>query len=169
MRNPQANAMVERAHQTIGNMIRSQQIRDRNDLPQEDAWTGILSAVGFAMRATVHTTSRAMPSQLMFNHDAIHNVRFEADWQYIKDRKQRFIWQNQQRENAHRKPHQYAIDDQVLVLQNPSRKHGKDHFQGVYKVTQVNPNGTVWLKQSTPNGGVVTQTWNIQNLVPYKA
>ena len=168
-RNPQANSMVERAHQTISNMLRTQQIRDRDSLPEEDPWTGTLSAIGFAMRATVHTTSRATPSQLVFNRDAIHNVRFEADWQYIKQRKQRLILQNNKRENAKRTPDEYAINDQVLVQQNPNRKHGKDQFQGPYKVTQVYPNGTVRLEQSTPSGGVVTQTWNIRNLVPYKA
>ena len=168
-RNPQANSMVERAHQTISNMLRTQQIRDRDSLPEEDPWTGTLSAIGFAMRATVHTTSRATPSQLVFNRDAIHNVRFEADWQYIKQRKQRLILQNNKRENAKRTPDEYAINDQVLVQQNPNRKHGEDQFQGPYKVTQVYPNGTVRLEQSTPSGGVVTQTWNIRNLVPYKA
>jgi transposase InsO family protein len=85
-RNPQANSMVERAHQTIHNMITTQNIERKQDLPGR-SWAGILSAVAFAMRATIHTTMmRAMPMQLVYNHDAIHNIRFEADWQYIKER-----------------------------------------------------------------------------------
>ena len=83
-RNPQVNAMVERAHQTLHNMIRTKQIKDKDDLPIKDAWSGILSAVGFGMRATVHTTSQATPTQLVFSRDHIHNVRFEANWAYIK-------------------------------------------------------------------------------------
>ena len=73
-RNPQANAMVERAHQTIHNMIRSQQIRGRQDLT-DGKWDGILAAVAFAMRATVHTTNRATATQLVFGRDAMLNVR----------------------------------------------------------------------------------------------
>jgi transposase InsO family protein len=78
-RNPQANAMVERAHLTIKNMIATQKIFKKADLPN-GSWKGILGAVGFGMRTTVHTTMRATPMQLVFNRDAIHNVRFEANW-----------------------------------------------------------------------------------------
>ncbi len=168
-RNPQANAMVERAHKTIHQMIRSQQIRDIDSLPNHDKWAGILSAVAFAMRATVHTTTRATPSQLVFNRDAMHNVRFEADWQYIKERKVHRIRQNNKRENASRIPHTYQVNDQVMVRQEPNRKHGEDRYKGPYKVTQCYDNGTVRLEQCTNNGGAVYQTWNIRNVIPYQA
>ena len=82
-RNPQANSMVERAHQTIGNMIATKGVTGKSSLP-DGSWSGILSAVAFAMRATLHTTLRATPMQLVFNRYAIHNIRFEADWQYIR-------------------------------------------------------------------------------------
>jgi len=47
-RNPQANSMVERAHQTVHNLIATQNITSKRDLPK-DQWSGILSAVAFAM------------------------------------------------------------------------------------------------------------------------
>ena len=77
--------MIERCHQTVGNMIKSAQIRDKTDLDPEFGFDGLLSAVRKAMNATVHTTSRATPSQLAFNRDAMLNVSFEADWQFIKN------------------------------------------------------------------------------------
>jgi hypothetical protein len=160
--------MVERAHQTIHNLIRSQQIRDKRDLVDGD-WSGILSALGFAMRATVHTTSRATPSQLVFGRDAVLNVSFEADWQYIKARKQRLIKQNNERENSKRLPHTYNVGDKVVVEQDPNRKHGANRYKGPYEITHVFDNGTVRLTQDTANGGVVSQTWNIREIVPYKA
>ena len=115
--------------------------------------------------------SRATPTQLVFNRDAIQNVGFEADWLYIKERKQRLIKQNNQRENAKRIPHAHQVGDQVVVLQDPNRKHGQDYFQGPQTVTKVNTNGTVQLKKSstTRSGGAVYQTWNIRNVFPYKA
>lgn len=167
-RNPQANAMVERAHQTIHNMIRSQQIRGKQDLA-DGKWDGILSAVAFAMRATVHTTNRATATQLVFGRDAMLNVSFEADWQYIKARKQKLIRQNNQRENSKRIPHVYQVGDRVLVEQDPNRKHGENRYKGPYPITRVNDNGTVTLAQDTAHGGVVSQTWNIRQLQPYKA
>ena len=166
-RNPQANSMVERAHQTMHNMIRSQRIRSKHDLPN-GSWTGILSAIGFAMRSTVHTTNQASPCQLVFGRDAMLNVNFEANWQCIKARKQKLIVQNNKRENAKRVPHTYNNGDRVIILQNPNRKHGSDLCQGPWTIAAVNDNGTARLTRNTPAGGVVTQTWNIRNVAPYR-
>ena len=113
-RNPQANSIIERVHQVIHNMIRSIGIRDARDLGHY-GWTGILSAVRQAMRSTVHTTLRAMPTQLVFGCDALLNVSFQADWQHIKERKQKLILQNNKRENAKRIHHHYTVGDQVMV------------------------------------------------------
>ena len=167
-RNPQANAMVERAHQTLHNLIRTKQVHHSKSVDLKDPWSGMLSACAFAMRATVHTTSRATPSQLVFNRDAMHNVGFRADWKYIKDRKQKLILQNNKRENKTRRPHTYAVGDKVLVQQDPNRKHGEDPYQGPYEIVQVYDNGTVKLRQGTNNGGAVTQTWNIRAIIPYR-
>ena len=49
------------------------------ELDEDDPWTGILGAVMFATRTTVHTTNRATPAQLVFGRDAILNVQHEAD------------------------------------------------------------------------------------------
>ena len=54
-RNPQANAIIERVHQTIGNMIRTFFEND-TDLDDSNPFAGLLSAVVFATRATIHTT-----------------------------------------------------------------------------------------------------------------
>jgi hypothetical protein len=165
-RNPQANSMVEQTHQTIRNMIRSQSIASRDDLPDGD-WKGVLSAVRFAMRATLHTTMRATPMQLVYGCDAIHNIRFEADWQYIKARRQRVIRHNNERENAKRVPHTYQAGDSVMVDQPQHRKYGEPKFKGPYTVDSVNANGTIRL--SVPKGaGTVYETWNIRNIHPYR-
>ena len=48
VQNPQANAIVERVHQVIGNMIRTYELED-NYLDENDPWGGILSATTFAV------------------------------------------------------------------------------------------------------------------------
>ena len=164
-RNPQANSIVERVHQVLHNMIRTIGIRDSRDL-NDYGWTGVLSAVRQAMRSVVHTTMRATPTQLVFGRDAILNVSFEADWQYIKERKQKRILQNNRRENAARIPHQYNVGDRVMVRRDPNRKHGSDQFQGPYTINRVYDNGTVKLTKATPAGGAVFETWNIRNIDP---
>ena len=53
----------------------------------------------FATRATYHTTLQATPAQLVFGRDAILNTQFEANWKYIKERKQKLIEQNNECKN----------------------------------------------------------------------
>ena len=75
--NPQANAILERIHQVIGNMIRSFEIEER-DLPEEDPFEPILSAVAYAIRSTYHTTLQATPGQLVFGRDMLLPVKVQG-------------------------------------------------------------------------------------------
>ena len=161
-RNPQANAIIERVHQTLGNMIRAHQPQLR-ELDEDDPWGGMLSAITFAIRSTFHTTLQATPMQLVFGRDAILNTQFQANWNHIKERKQKIIRKNNQRENAGRIDHTYQINDKVL-MKNPKHrsKYGSDPWIGPYVVVKVNDNGTLKIKK-----GCVTDTINIRQLKPY--
>jgi hypothetical protein len=162
-RNPQANAIIERVHQTIGNMIRTFEI-NKIDLDMHDPWSGILHAVMFAIRATVHTTLKATPMQLVFGRDAILNKPFNPDWDRIKENKQKVIAENNRRENAKRIPHNYKKGDYVLVKTKSLSKYGQDPYEGPYKIRKVNKNGTVIIKR-----GVVLETLNIRLIKPYNS
>ena len=158
-RNPQANSIIERIHQTIGQMLRTMDI---SHFSAEEAWDGILAAVMFAVRSTVHTTLQATPMQLVFGRDAILNTKFEADWNLIKQRKQARIRSNNKRENSRRIRHHYKKGDKVLFLERRTNKYGKDPWSGPHKIRQVNNNGTVVLKK-----GAVIDTVNIRLIKPY--
>jgi len=67
-------------------------------------WDGILSAAKFALTATYHITLHATLMQLVFSRDVMLNVNFQADWQLIKQLKQKQINVNNQIEN-NRIPH----------------------------------------------------------------
>ena len=85
-RNPQANAIIECVHQTIGNMLRTFEVH-KQELDDENLWGGILAAIMYAAHAAVHMTTYAIPIQLVFGHDANLNIQFEADWQSIRQNK----------------------------------------------------------------------------------
>ena len=86
--NPQANLIIERAHQTLGNVI--QTFEPETSITDEtNPWQGILAATMFALCATYHTTLQALPMQLIFGRDAILNTKFQANWEYIRQRKQK--------------------------------------------------------------------------------
>jgi len=159
--NPQASSMIERCHQTLANMIRTRQTKDKNDLDPEFGWSGMLAACRKAMNSTVHasTTSRATKSQLVFGRDALLNVPFEADWQHIEEQKQKLVTQNNKRENATRTPHQHNVGDIVTVNTNKQRKHGHDPNLGPCRITQAFDNGAVQLvKVADDDGGAVCDT-----------
>jgi transposase InsO family protein len=161
-RNPQANSVIERIHQTIGNIIRSFQI-GQIEIDEQDPWSGVLAATMFATRATYHTTTQATPSQLVFGRDAILNIKFDANWKLIRERKQRAINENNQMENKKRIPHNYRVGDKVLYRVEWVSKYNENPYDGPYKIVQVNTNGTVRLKK-----GAVTDTVNIRLLKPYR-
>jgi hypothetical protein len=170
-RNPQANAIIERVHQTIGNMFRTMQPQLK-DLVEENSaekpWEGILSAIAFAVRATYHTTLGASPSQLVFGRDPILNLPFKANWQLIRQRKQNLIGKNNKRENSKRKAHTFKIGDKVMIKNDQPTKYGKDPYSGPYDVIEVMTNGTVRLRKKSISGrGYIIQTYNIRNLQPY--
>ena len=83
VRNPQANAIVERLQQTIGNIICTFNIQEM-DSDNENPWEGILSSTMFITRSMVYTTTKHTSSQVVFGRDAILNINQEANWQFIK-------------------------------------------------------------------------------------
>ena len=161
VRNPQANAIVERIHQVIGNMVRTFELQG-NYLDEDDPWQGILSAVAFAVRSTYHTTLQKTPGQLVFGRDMIMNVQHTANWEYIRARKQKMIDKNNRNENAKRIPHTYQVGDQVMLRKGSENKY-ETPYSGPHSILQVNKNGTVRFQV-----GAVTDTFNIRRIEPYK-
>ena len=160
VRNPQANAIVERVHQVIGNIIRTFEL-ENNYIDEQNPWKAILSATAFAIRSTYHTTLQSTPGQLVFGRDMILNVQHEANWEFIRARKQKIIEKNNKAENAKRIAHIYSIGDKVLLRRGTENKYEMP-YQGPFVILQVNDNGTVRMKVKD-----VEDTYNIRRLTPY--
>ena len=73
-RNPQANAILERVHQTIGNMIRTFELYDSDGIDDDHPWSGMLAPVMAAVRSTYSTTMQATPMQLVTIRLSILNL-----------------------------------------------------------------------------------------------
>jgi hypothetical protein len=134
VRNPQANAIVERVHQVIGNIIHTYEL-EKNYLDDNDPWKGILSATVFAVQFSFHTTLQNTPGQLVFGCDMILNVKHEANWEYICARKQIIRIKNNKAENAKRIPHTYYIGDKVLL----KKREQKINMRHLIRVLLLSP------------------------------
>ena len=70
----------------------------------------LLGSVAWAICSTHHTTLQATPGQLVFGRDMLLNLKFVADWEAIKLRKQRDVNKNNSRENSLRIHHASILD-----------------------------------------------------------
>ena len=116
-KNPQANAICERMHQTVGNILRTtlhdsppQNMRDAKELVDTASATAM-----HAMRTNVATTLDGSPGSLVFNRDMFFNVPLIADWHAITRRREHHVNENLRRQNRRRRGFDYAVGEQALI------------------------------------------------------
>jgi transposase InsO family protein len=163
-KNPQSNAICERMHSTVGDMLRT---LCRQDPPQNVATAvelvdSALASAQYGLRAAVHRTLGVSPGALVFQRDMLLPIPVLADYNMIRQRRQTVIDDNNRRENLRRRYRDYQVGDEVLLLtQNPATL--QERSVGPYTVDQVHTNGTLTV-QRVPN---VYDRINIRRLRPY--
>ena len=104
-----------------------------------------------------------MPAQLVFCRDMIFNIQHVANWEYIRQNKQKLIEKKNKAENAKRVEHSYKEGDTVLLKRGTESKY-ESPYKGLFNILKVNDNGTVCLRV-----GAVEDNHNIRRLTPYTA
>ncbi len=126
-KNPQSNAVRERMHQIVGNVLRT--ILHGNP-PQNIANAAqyvdkaLSITMHHAMRAGVHSTFGSSPGNLVFNRDMFLNIPLIADWHAITQRREHLIHENLMRESQKRRGYDYAPQQMVLKKKWKSKKLG---------------------------------------------
>ncbi|KAE9310025.1 hypothetical protein PF008_g20555 [Phytophthora fragariae] len=155
-KNQQANAIYERVHLEIMNVLRA-----RPDL--NDQLEVVLDYAAYAIRASYRTVLRASPAQLLFGEDKITRELNFANWSFLS--KQRFmaILQDNDRENRKRIQHFYRVGDNVM-LRIPARERKKTDpvSKGPFIIKTVYDNGNVLL-----DTGSTEYRTNIRRIFPY--
>src|SRR5688572_28129632 len=116
--------------------------REANYLNEDDPWKGILSATAFVVRSAYRNTLRKTPGQLVFGRDMIFNIQHVANWEFIRQNKQKVIEKNNIAKNAKQTAHLYKEGDPVLVRRGTENKY-ESPYRGPYNITKVKDNGTV--------------------------
>jgi hypothetical protein len=154
VKNPQANGILERTHQVIGNLLRSSRLIAQ-DLNTVSAQQELLMPVMWAINTTFHTTLKASPAQLAFSRDMILPTSFAANWYAINSHKQAQSQSAADAENRKRIPHEFRINDKVLIrrdIGNPYLGQLAKPTQGPFKIIDVQQlpiNGTVLIQRSS--------------------
>ena len=75
-----SNAVLERIHQVIVNLLRTFNISTQTYVDEYDPWNGILSAAEFAICLTTNRQRCYSLGQWIFGHDIILLIKYRMDW-----------------------------------------------------------------------------------------
>ncbi len=78
VKNQQVNAVLERIHQVIGQMLRTSEI-DMVDSVSPDDVNAFLDNTAWAICSTYHTVLKASPGAAVFRRDMLFDIPFVAD------------------------------------------------------------------------------------------
>ena len=163
-RNPAANGIVERMHQTIAGMIKilirenpPRTLKDAKDLVDE-----ALATCSHGIRANVSTATGYSPGALAFHRDMLLDVPLVIDLLAIRDKRQIKVDENLRRVNAKRSSFDYQPGQKVLKKRHEWTKLG-ERWDGPYTIKSVHVNGniTIELKEG------ITERLNIRRVKPY--
>ena len=138
---------------------------ENKDLDLAEPFEKFLTSAAYAIRSAYHTTLGFSPAQLVFGRDMFMPVDFKADWERIKQKKQRRIDESNNRENKRRIDHVYQENDLVTLERGGIIPKLSFPRRGPYRVVQAHDNGTVTIQKEP----FVTDRVNIRRVSPYYA
>jgi hypothetical protein len=165
VKNPQANAICERLHQTVSNALRP--LLHTHHPNNEDEASLImdtaLQTAAYSAGAAIHGSLKITPGALVFHRDMILNIPIIADLELLRQRRQALIDEQLIRANRRRLSHDYQRNDEVQIL---TYKPGKldPRASTPFRIIRIHTNGTVTI-QRTP---LVTERINIRWLRSYR-
>jgi hypothetical protein len=163
-RNPQANAVCEQMHQTVGNVLRTllKTNPPGNIHAAEELIDTALATAMYATRCAVSRSLGISPGAMVFHRDMFLDIPVIADLLTIQAKRQVLIDENLRRANMKRRPYDYAVGDFVMVKEVDPNKMDEKAI-GPFPIVKVHANGNLTI-QPQPH---VTERPNIRHVVPY--
>ena len=161
IKNPQANAILERVHQVLMNMLRTAALDMAETVSPSDIDTYIHDAA-WAIRSTYHTVLKASPGSAIFGRDMLFDIPYIANWNKIGDRRQMLTDANNARENKTRRDFDHEVGMKVLIDHESLRKAESPYKKEPWTITQVYTNGTIRVQS-----GAKSERINIRRVKPF--
>ena len=163
IKNPQANALVERMHLTFANNVRTKVFEI--DTWEQEVDT-LVQSCAYALRSTVPSNSKYAPGTLAFGMDMLFRQKIIVDWEELKQLRRKQHIANNIKENRNRREHKYKVGDLVLIIMKSYERSKQpkisEFAEGPYKVLRVHKNGTLRIQR-----GDFEETIHIRRLRPY--
>jgi len=162
VKNPQANAILERVHQVLMNMLRTAELDMADSVDPKDIST-FLNDAAWAIRSTYHTVLKASPGAAIFGRDMLFDIPYLADWHKIGEYRQKLTDQNTLRENKSRVDYDYQVNEKVLIAKDGILRKTESRYDTVpWTIMSVHTNGTI-----TVQCGNKSQRINIRRVIPF--
>jgi len=163
-RNPQANAICERMHQTVGNILRT--LLHGNAVNANTANDIVDDALATATHALRSTVSRSLgnysPGEIAFQRHMFLDLPLLADLQVLHDKRSEIMRRNLEMANQKRIRYDYQPGELVVIKQAHSKLG--ERTDGPYRIKQIHTNGTVTIERRPG----VTERINIRRLIPMR-
>ena len=140
--NPVSNALLERIHQVLGNIVWTFNISTQTYVDKNDLWTGILAAAAFSFRSTTNSQKGYSPIQLILGRDTILPIKYRVDWELIRQQKYMQINRDYIRENKYSADYDYKVRYDIILTKNTAYKY-KTPYAGPFVIMRCWNNGTV--------------------------
>ncbi|KAL7425678.1 hypothetical protein ACHAXM_000119, partial [Skeletonema potamos] len=162
IKNPQANAILERVHQVLMTMARTAEL-DMADTVEPSDVADFLTNAAWAIRSTYHTVLKASPGAAIFGRDMLFDIPFLADWNKIGEYRQHQTDQNTERENSSRRDWDYKVGDQVLLRKDGILRKSESRYErDPWTITSIHTNGTIRVQRGTKS-----ERLNIRRVIPF--
>ncbi len=164
VKNPQENAVCERMHRTIKDLLRTicHSNPPQNVANAIELVNIVLASASYESRTAVHQTLGVSPGALVFGRDMLLPIPVLTDYNLIRQRRQTLIDNNNLRENRRRHFRDYSVGDKVMI-KNPNPAGLDAQGLGPFIIAQVHVNGTVTI-ECLDN---LYERINIRRLHPY--
>ena len=152
-------------HQALGDALRTLELDGKEIGPnEEDPFEEYLSNAAYEIRSSFHATHGHSPGELVFGRNMLLPVNAPADWEKVRQRKQKAIARSNRRENAKRAEHTYQKGGWATVKRPGAARKLCAPKEGPFQVAKHHDNGTVTYEREP----FVEDRVNIRRISPYK-
>jgi hypothetical protein len=162
IKNPQANAILERIHAVFTNMLRTAE-PDMAELVNASDIDIFLADATWAICSTHHTVLKASPGAAIFGCNMLFDISFIADWKTIGEHRQRLTDHNTDQENEGRIDYDYKVGQKILVQNKGIICKAQSLWQkDPWTITTVHTNGNIVVQR-----GNKEERLNIRRVNPF--
>ena len=150
VKNPQANAILERLHADIGDMLRTSEM-DMSETVCQEMIDDFLTNAAWVVHSTYHTVLKATPGAAIFGQDMMFNLPTLINWKDLSICKKKLVDASNLRENTHRVDYDYQVDDHIYIKKDGIFCKLDSPKLGPFRITDIYTNVTVRIQRSSVN------------------